>query len=174
MSTNNETKLDVSLEALREIERAAGVFLNSSLSTPKECVAPAARRFASTVFDIARTASAESSTTALEKAKNDIRCNVVLRRIAEILLEQKPVANMTFTAMEMSEMIASRCSIYERWIAGCCQPRIISKTITRHAQSLSVIFVWSSRIVEGRTHYEFRGFTDAGMNLIQVHYSWDD
>lgn len=140
MGTNNETKLDASLEALREIERAAGVFLNSSLSTPKECVAPAARRFASMVFEIARTASAESSTTALEKAKNDIRCNVVLRRIAEILLEQKPVANMDFTAMEMAEMIASRCSSLERWIAGGCRPRMISKTITRHAQSLSLIF----------------------------------
>jgi len=174
MSRINETKLDVSLEALREIERAAGVFLNSSLSTPKECVAPAVRRFASMVYEIARTASAKSSTTDLEKAKNDIRCNVVLRRIAEILLEQKPVANMDFTAMEMSDLIASRCSSYEHWIANCCHPRMISKTITRHAQSLSLIYVWSSRIVEGRTHYEFRGFTDAGMNLIQVHYSWAD
>lgn len=174
MGMNNETKLDVSLEALREIERAAGVFLNSSVSTPKECVAPAARRFASMVYEIARTASAESSTTALEKAKNDIKCNVVLRRIAQIFLEQKPVANMTFTAMEMSDLITSRCSSYEHWIAACCHPRMISKTITRHAQSLSLIFVWSSRIVEGRTYYEFRGLTDAGMNLLQIHYSWDD
>ena len=174
VSTNNETKLDVSLEALREIERAAGVFLNSSLSTSKECVGPAARRFASMVYEIARTASAESSTTALKKAKADIQCNVVLKEIVHILLEQKPVANMDFTAMEMAEMIISRCSSHERWIADCCSPRQISKTITRHAQSLSLIFDWSSRIVEGRTLYEFRGFTDAGMNLIQIHYSWDD
>lgn len=174
MGTNNETKLDVSLEALREIERAAGVFLNSSLSTPKECVAPAARRFASMVCEIARTASAESSMSAAKKAMADIQCNVVLKEIVHILLERRPVANMTFTAIEMSNLIASRCSNHEHWIADCCRPRMISKTITRHAQSLSLIFDWSSRVDEGRTFFEFRGITDAGMNLIQIHYSCGD
>ena len=110
----------------------------------------------------------------VEKAKADIQCNVVLKEIVHILLARRPVANMTFTAMEMSNLIARRSSNHENWIAGCCSPRRISKTITRHFQSLSLIFDWSSRIVEGRTLYEFRGVTDAGMNLIQIHYSWDD
>lgn len=105
------------------------------------------------------------STAEIEKAVLPLMNDAVAKEIVAVLMSQEPVAaNFSFSASEMSKAIVERLGEEDtdektRTIFGS---RRIGKTLAKFRDDFSVLFKWSSRLLEGITKYEFTGLTARG------------
>ena len=102
-----------------------------------------------------------------EKAALPLMNDIVAKEILAVLLSRKTPGNVSFTAGEMSDMILSRMDADSvddktRQIFGS---RRVGKVFQRFADDLHTLFAYSSRILEGKTKYDFAGLTARGQAI---------
>ena len=93
--------------------------------------------------------------------------DIVAKEILAVLLSRKTPGNVSFTAGEMSDMILSRMDADSvddktRQIFGS---RRVGKVFQRFGDDLHTLFAYSSRILEGKTKYDFAGLTARGQAI---------
>lgn len=104
----------------------------------------------------------------IEKSVLPIMNDTVAKEVVAVLITQPEVGNLSFTAGEMSDMIIKRIDDDDaddktKTIYGS---RRIGKAIQRFQDDFKTIFNYSTRVLEGKTKYEFVGMTDRGRSVI--------
>ena len=94
--------------------------------------------------------------------------DMVAKEIVSVLITQPEVGNLSFTAGEMSEMIIGRIGDEnaDDKTKNIYGSRRIGKAIQRFNEDFKTIFSYSSRILEGKTRYDFVGMTDRGRSVL--------
>lgn len=106
----------------------------------------------------------------MDKALLPLMNDIITKEIVAVLVMQPKIANMSFTATEMADMIIKRLGDDEsddktKTIYGA---RRIGKAIAKLSREFSTLFCWSARMLEGRTRYEFTGLTAQGDAVADV------
>ena len=99
-----------------------------------------------------------------EKAALPLMNDMVAKEILAVLLSRKVPGNVSFTAGEMSDMILARMDADSvddktRTIFGS---RRVGKVFQRFGDDFRTLFDYNSRILEGKTRYDFTGLTARG------------
>jgi hypothetical protein len=99
-----------------------------------------------------------------EKAALPLMNDIVAKEILAVLLSRKVPGNVSFTAGEMSDMILARMDVDSvddktRTIFGS---RRVGKVFQRFGDDFRTLFDYNSRILEGKTRYDFTGLTARG------------
>lgn len=99
-----------------------------------------------------------------EKAVLPLMNDMVAKEVVSVLLSQPSPGNVSFTAGQMSEMILARMDDDQiddktRTIYGS---RRIGKVFQRFKEDFLTLFSYSTRILEGKTNYDFTGLTARG------------
>ena len=104
----------------------------------------------------------------VEKSVLPLMNDMVAKEIVSVLITQPEVGNLSFTAGEMSEMIIKRIGDEnaDEKTKNIYGSRRIGKAIQRFNEDFKTIFSYSSRILEGKTRYDFVGMTDRGRSVI--------
>lgn len=108
------------------------------------------------------------SVAEVEKSVLPIMNDTIAKEIVAVLINQQEVGNLGFTAGEMTDMIIKRLGDDDvdektRAIYGS---RRIGKTIGKFQEDFKTIFNYSTRVLEGKTRYEFAGLTDRGRSVL--------
>lgn len=108
------------------------------------------------------------STAEIEKSVLPLMNDMIAKEIVAVLLNQEKVGDLGFTAGEMTDMIiggldADDVDEKTKAIYGA---RRIGKTIKKFEADFATIFNYSSRILEGKTRYEFTGLTARGEAVV--------
>lgn len=104
-----------------------------------------------------------------EKAVLPLMNDSIAKEILQVLLSQKVPGSVSFTAGKMSEMIIARMDDDQvddktRTIYGS---RRIGKVFQRFGDDFRVLFNYSTRILEGKTNYDFTGLTARGKSVVE-------
>lgn len=110
------------------------------------------------------------STAEIEKAVLPLMNELIAKEVVAVLVSQTPPGSLSFTAGEMSDRIIKRFGTDEvdektRTIYGS---RRVGKTIQRLKEDFATLFSFSSRTLEGRTMYDFKGLTPRGEVVLDV------
>lgn len=108
------------------------------------------------------------STAEIEKSVLPLMNDMIAKEIVTVLLNQEKVGDLGFTAGEMTDMIIGGLDTDEvdektKAIYGA---RRIGKTIKKFEADFATIFKYSSRVLEGKTRYEFTGLTARGEAVV--------
>lgn len=108
------------------------------------------------------------STAEIEKSVLPLMNDMIAKEIVAVLLNQEKVGDLGFTAGEMTDMIiggldADDVDEKTKAIYGA---RRIGKTIKKFEADFATIFKYSSRVLEGKTKYEFTGLTARGEAVV--------
>lgn len=108
------------------------------------------------------------STAEVEKSVLPLMNDTIAKEIVAVLLAQEKVGDVGFTAGEMADMIIARLDDDDiddktKAIYGS---RRIGKTIKKFEADFATIFNYSTRVLEGKTKYEFKGLTARGESVV--------
>lgn len=108
------------------------------------------------------------STAEIEKSVLPLMNDMIAKEIVAVLLSQKKIGDLGFTAGEMADMIIAKFDSDEvddktKTIFGA---RRIGKTIKKFEADFATIFNFTTRILEGKTRYEFTGLTARGEAVV--------
>lgn len=108
------------------------------------------------------------STAEVEKSVLPLMNDIVAKEIVTVLVNQKAVGDLSFTAGEMAEMIISQFDAddVDEKTKAIYGSRRIGKAIKKFDADFATIFNYSTRVLEGKTKYEFKGLTARGESVI--------
>lgn len=108
------------------------------------------------------------STAEVDKSVLPLMNDTIAKEIVAVLMAQEKVGDVGFTAGEMADMIIARLDDDDiddktKAIYGS---RRIGKTIKKFEEDFATIFNYSTRVLEGKTKYEFKGLTARGESVV--------
>ena len=108
------------------------------------------------------------ATAEIEKSVLPLMNDMIAKEIVAVLLDQKTAGDVSFTAGEMSEMIIGRLDAddVDEKTKAIYGARRIGKAIKKFEADFSTLFRYSTRMLEGKTRYEFRGLTARGESVV--------
>ena len=108
------------------------------------------------------------ATAEIEKSVLPLMNDMIAKEIVAVLLDQKTAGDVSFTAGEMSEMIIGRLDAddVDEKTKAIYGARRIGKAIKKFEADFSTLFSYSTRMLEGKTRYEFKGLTARGESVV--------